>query len=67
MGLVLGYEDWDTMIKKAEGQLKLMEATKKNIAVAGECEGVVLKFAREQRDKYPKPKEENSEKKEEKA
>ena len=54
---VVGYEDWDKIVKVKEDRLKVIAANKRNIEVGEIIEKLVLEKALKERDKYPKPKE----------
>ena len=57
----VGYEDWNDIVKTKEASLKVIDANRRNIEVGEIVEQLVLERAIKERDKYPKPEEEEEE------
>ena len=54
------YNDWDLIVQKAEANLEILDGNMRRAEVGAICEKVNLAFAITERDKYPKPKEEET-------
>ena len=58
MSKEIGYENWDVVVKACEKEFELIDKTRVSMSVAEQCQRVTYDLAREERAKYPKPKEE---------
>ena len=54
----IDYPAWDRVVKACEKEFELIKNTRVSMDVAEQCQRVTYELACEERDKYPKPKEE---------
>lgn len=52
---VVGYEDWDKIVKNSQAQLDRIDETRVQMCIAEELESQTLKTALKRRDKCPLP------------
>lgn len=58
MSKEIGYEDWDKVCKACEKEFDLIETTRVAMDVAEQCQRITYELACNEREKYPKPEEE---------